>query len=156
MSVFNMLSGPSMFPALRWNASLKDATFSRLMSHGADPNMPLLDRLGARTVFSHFLDISLSKFLGEECFEGYLGTLDAFLRAGASLGVPDLAGTAGSGAEAAFGNLARRRPEESVLASFCTELKGLLARLVADPQRAMFVSSVAEKLIGTALVEKKT
>ena len=147
MSVFNMLSGPLMFPALRWNASLKDATFSRLMSHGANPNMPLLDRLGARTVFSHFLDISLSKFLGEECFEGYLGTLDAFLRAGASLGVPDLAGTAGSGAEAAFGNLARRRPEESVLASFCTELKGLLARLVADPQRAMFVSSVAEKLI---------
>jgi len=147
MSVFNMLSGPLMFPALRWNASLKDATFSRLMSHGANPNMPLLDRLGARTVFSHFLDISLSKFLGEECFEGYLGTLDAFLRAGASLGVPDLAGIAGSGAEAAFGNLARRRPEESVLASFCTELKGLLARLVADPQRAMFVSSVAEKLI---------
>jgi hypothetical protein len=150
MSVFNMLSGPLMFPALRWNASLKDATFSRLMSHGADPNMPLLDRVGARTVFSHFLDIALSKFLGEECFEGYLGTLDAFLRAGASLGVPgvpNLAGTAGSGAEAAFGNLARRRPEESVLASFCTELKGLLARLAADPQRAMFVSSVAEKVI---------
>jgi hypothetical protein len=147
MSVFNMLSGSLMFPALRWNASLKDATFSRLMSHGADPNMPLLDRLGARTVFSHFLDIALSKFLGEECFEGYFGTLDAFLWAGASLGVPDLAGIAGSGAEAAFGNFARRRPEESVLASFCTELKGLLARLAADPQRAMFVSSVAEKLI---------
>lgn len=104
MSVFNMLSGPLMFPALRWNASLKDATFSRLLSHGADPNVPLLDRYGARTVFSHFLDISLSKFLGEECFEGYLGTLDAFLRAGTRLGVPDLAGTEGSGAEAAFGN----------------------------------------------------
>ena len=147
MSVFNMLSGPCMFPALRWNASLKDATFGRLMSHGADPNMPLLDRLGARTVFSHFLDISLSKFLGEECFEDYLGTLDAFLRAGASLGVPNLACTASLGAEVAFGNLARRRPEDSVLASFCTELKGLLARLAADPQRAMFVSSVTEKLI---------
>jgi hypothetical protein len=147
MSVFNMLSGPLMFPALRWNASLTDATFSRLMAHGADPNMPLLDRLGARTVFSHFLDIALSKFLGEECFEGYLETLDAFFRAGASLGVPKLAGTAGGSAEAAFGNLARRRPEESVLASFCTELKGLLARLAADPQRAMFVSSVVEKVI---------
>jgi hypothetical protein len=41
MSVFNMLSGPWMFPALRWNRSLKDATFARLMSHGADPNVPL-------------------------------------------------------------------------------------------------------------------
>ncbi|KEZ40804.1 Uncharacterized protein SAPIO_CDS8043 [Scedosporium apiospermum] len=147
MSVFNMLSGPCMFPALRWNNSLKDATFDRLMSYGANPNMPLLDRVGARTVFSHFLDISLSKFLGEECFEDYLRTLDAFLRAGASLGVPDLTGTVDSDAEAAFGNLARRRPEESVLTSFCTELKGLLARLSADPRRAMFVSSVVEKLI---------
>src|SRR6201999_2085461 len=53
MSVFNMLSGPLMFPSLRWNASLKDATFGQLMSHGADPNAPLLNRLGARTVFSH-------------------------------------------------------------------------------------------------------
>ena len=147
MSVFNMLSGPCMFPALRWNNSLKDATFDRLMSYGANPNMPLLDRVGARTVFSHFLDISLSKFLGEECFEDYLGTLDTFLRAGASLGVPDLTGTVDSDAEAAFGNLARRRPEESVLTSFCTELKGLPARLAADPRRAMFVSSVVEKLI---------
>ncbi|KAH6949656.1 hypothetical protein BKA56DRAFT_536217 [Ilyonectria sp. MPI-CAGE-AT-0026] len=147
MSVFNMLSGPSMFPALRWNDSLKNATFGRLMSHGADPNMPLLDRLGARTVFSHFLDISLSKFLGEECFKDYLRTLDAFLRQGASLGVPDLTGISGSGTETAFGNLARRRPDESVLTSFCTDLKGLQARLAADPQRAVFVSSVVEKLI---------
>lgn len=147
MSVFNMLSGPCMFPALRWNDSLKDATFGRLMSYGADPNAPLLDRLAARTVFSHFLDISLSKFLGEECFQDYLGTLEAFLRAGASLGVPDLAGRVGPDAQTAHGNLARRRPEESVLASFCTELKGLMARLAADPQRATFVSSVLEKLI---------
>lgn len=147
MSVFNMLSGPCMFPALRWNDSLKDATFGRLMSYGADPNAPLLDRLAARTVFSHFLDISLSKFLGEECFQDYLGTLEAFLRAGASLGVPDLADRVGPDAQAAYGNLARRRPEESVLASFCTELKGLMARLAADQQRATFVSSVLEKII---------
>lgn len=147
MSVFNMLSGPCMFPALRWNDSFRHGTFGRLMAYGADPNKPLLDRAGARTVFSHFLDISLSKFLGEECFEDYLGTLDAFLRAGASLGVPDVAVADAPVAEAAFGNLARRRPEESVLASFCTELKGLLARLAADPQRAMFVSSVVERLI---------
>jgi hypothetical protein len=134
-----------MFPARRWNDALRDGTFGCLMSYGADPNMPLLNRRGARTVFSHFLDISLSKFLGEECFEDYLGTLDAFLRAGASLGVPtDLAGP---DAEVAHGNLARRRPEESVLVSFCTELKGLLARLAADPHRASFVSSVLEKLI---------
>lgn len=105
------------------------------------------------TVFSHFLDISLCRFLGDECFEDYLGTLDSFLRAGASFGVPPdhLAvvteeGPDG-GAEAAFGKLARRRPEETVLASFCTELNGLLARLAADPQRAAFVSSVVERLI---------
>ncbi|KAF4809950.1 hypothetical protein CGCSCA5_v010998 [Colletotrichum siamense] len=90
MSVFNMLSGPCMFPALRWNDSLKNATFSRLLSHGANPNQPLLDRPAARTAFSHFLDIALSKFLGEECFENYLRTLDTFLRAGASLGVPEI------------------------------------------------------------------
>ncbi|KAI8258561.1 hypothetical protein K4K56_007022 [Colletotrichum sp. SAR 10_98] len=90
MSVFNMLSGPCMFPALRWNDALKNATFSRLLSHGANPNQPLLDRPAARTVFSHFLDIALSKFLGEECFEVYLRTLDSFLRAGASLGVPEI------------------------------------------------------------------
>lgn len=147
MSVFNMLSGPCMFPALRWNDSLKDATFGRLMSYGADPNAPLLDRLAARTVFSHFLDISLSKFLGEECFQDYLGTLEAFLRAGASLGVPDLASRVGPDAQVAYGNLGRRRPEESVLASFCTELKGLMARLAADQQRATFVSSVLKKII---------
>ncbi|KAF9878403.1 hypothetical protein CkaCkLH20_03895 [Colletotrichum karsti] len=146
MSVFNMLSGPCMFPALRWNESLKDATFGRLMSYGADPNMPLLSRPAARTVFSHFLDISLSKFLGEECFEDYLGTLDAFLRAGASLGVPDLAGKVDPDAGTAFGNLARWRPEESVLASFCSELNGLMARLAAEPRRAIFVSLVVEKL----------
>lgn len=147
MSVFNMLSGPCMFPALRCNDSLRNGTFGRLMAYGADPNAPLLDRPGARTVFSHFLDISLSKFLGEECFADYLVTLDAFLRAGASLGVPDHSVTKDPGAEAAFGNLARRRPEESVLVSFCTELRGLVARLAADPQRATFVSSVAERLI---------
>lgn len=148
MSVFNMLSGPCMFPALRWNGSLGRGTFGRLMAYGADPNAPLLDRPGARTVFSHFLDISLSKFLGEECFEDYLGTLDAFLRAGASLGVPaDVAATWGAGDEVAFGNLARRRPDESVLASFCEELRGLVARLAADPQRAAFVSSVVERII---------
>ncbi|KAI8725572.1 hypothetical protein NCS52_00128600 [Fusarium sp. LHS14.1] len=145
MSVFNMLSGPCMFPARRWKDALRDGTFGCLMSYGADPNMPLLNRRGARTVFLHFLDISLSKFLGEECFEDYLGTLDAFLRAGASLGVPTE--LAGPDAEVAHGNLARRRPEESVLVSFCAELKGLLVRLSADPQRASFVSSVLEKLI---------
>ncbi|KAM6528921.1 hypothetical protein FALCPG4_009873 [Fusarium falciforme] len=78
MSVFNMLSGPYMFPARRWNDALRDGTFGCLMSYGADPNMPLLNRRGARTVFSHFLDISLSKFLGEKCFKDYLRTLDAF------------------------------------------------------------------------------
>ncbi|KAK7453002.1 hypothetical protein Landi51_03997 [Colletotrichum acutatum] len=147
MSVFNMLSGSCMFPAKRWNDSLKNATFSRLLSHGADPNKPLLDRPGARTVFSHFLDISLSKFLGEECFEDYSRTLDAFLRAGASLGVPELKRQDGSTVEAAFGNLARRHPEESILASFCNELKGLTARLAADPPRATFTMLVLEKLI---------
>ncbi|KAJ4157690.1 hypothetical protein NW754_009338 [Fusarium falciforme] len=77
MSVFNMLSGPCMFPVRRWNDALRDGTFGCLMSYGADPNMPLLNRRGARTVFSHFLDISLSKLLGEECFKDYLWTLDA-------------------------------------------------------------------------------
>lgn len=32
MSVFNMLSGPCMFPALRWNDSLRHGTFGRLMA----------------------------------------------------------------------------------------------------------------------------
>jgi len=146
MSVFNMLSGPLMFPALRWNDSLNNAIFDLLMSYGADPNKPLLDRSGAHTVFSHFLKIATSRFLGEECFDPYLRTLDAFFRAGASLGVPQSGGV-GPDAEAAFGNLARSRPDESVLASYCTELKGLMARLAADPGRARFLSSVTEKLI---------
>ncbi|KAE9582351.1 hypothetical protein CGMCC3_g1677 [Colletotrichum fructicola] len=143
MSVFNMLSGPCMFPALRWNDSLRNATFSRLLSHGANPNQPLLDRPAARTVFSHFLDIALSKFLGEECFEDYLRTL----RAGASLGVPEINRLESPNFEPAFGNLARRRPEETVLASFCNELKGLTAKLAADSRRATFVASVLEKVI---------
>ncbi|KAF4939588.1 hypothetical protein CGCF245_v003398 [Colletotrichum fructicola] len=147
MSVFNMLSGPCMFPALRWNDSLRNATFSRLLSHGANPNQPLLDRPAARTVFSHFLDIALSKFLGEECFEDYLRTLDTFLRAGASLGVPEINRLESPNFEPAFGNLARRRPEETVLASFCNELKGLTAKLAADSRRATFVASVLEKVI---------
>ncbi|KAJ8128361.1 hypothetical protein O1611_g5273 [Lasiodiplodia mahajangana] len=132
MSVFNMLSGPLMFPALRWNESLNNAIFDLLMSHGADPNAALLDRLGAHTVFSHFLKISTSRFLGEE--------------AGASLGVPRNRAVDPNG-ETAWGNLARPHPEESVLASYCTELKGLMTRLAADPGRARFLSSVTEKLI---------
>lgn len=146
MSVFNTLSGPLMFPALRWNDSLNNALFDLLMSHGADPNKALLNRSGAHTVFSHFLKISLSRFLGEECFDGYLRTLDAFFRANASLGVPH-AGVVDSDAEVAFGNLARSRPEESVLASYCTELKGLTTRLATDLKRARFLSAVTEKLI---------
>lgn len=146
MSVFNMLSGPLMFPALRWNDSLDNALFDLLLSYGADPNKALLDRPGAHTVFSHFLKISTSRFLGEECFDGYLRTLDAFFRAGASLGVPHN-GTVDPDALAAFGNLARSRPEESVLASYCTELKGLMSTLAADPGRARFLSSITEKLI---------
>lgn len=146
MSVFNWLSGPCMFPALRWNDCLNNAIWDLLMSHGADPNKALLNRQGARTVFSHFLDISLSRFLGEECFDDYLRTLDAFFRAGASLDIPHNE-VVDSDAEAAFGNLARSRPEESVLVSYCTELKSLMTRLAADPRRARFVSSVVEKLI---------
>jgi hypothetical protein len=146
MSVFNVLSGPLMFPALRWNDSLDNALFDLLLSHGADPNKTLLDRPGAHTVFSHFLKISTSRFLGEECFDGYLRTLDAFFRAGASLGVPH-SGVIGPDAEAAFGNLARSRPEESVLDSYCIELNGLMATLAADPGRARFLSSVTERLI---------
>ncbi|QYT06079.1 hypothetical protein H0G86_012946 [Trichoderma simmonsii] len=146
MSVFNMLSGPLMFPALRWNDSLDNALFDLLLSYGAYPNQALLDRPGAHTVFSHFLKISKSRFLGEECFDGYLRTLDAFFRAGASLGVPHN-GAVDPDALAAFGNLARSCPEESVLASYCTELKGLISKLAADPGRARFLSSVTEKLI---------
>ncbi|KAI1452404.1 hypothetical protein F4805DRAFT_447635 [Annulohypoxylon moriforme] len=148
MSVFNMLSGPLMFPALRWNASLDNALFDLLISYGADPNKPLLDRRGAHTVFSHFLKIATSRFLGEECFDGYLRTLDAFFREGASLGIPPN-GAVGSDAETAFGNLARSHPEESILVSYCTEMKGLMTRLAADPGRARFLSSVTEKLIAS-------
>ncbi|KAL7907897.1 hypothetical protein GGI35DRAFT_486861 [Trichoderma velutinum] len=146
MSVFNMLSGPLMFPALRWNDSLDNALFDLLMSYGADPNKALLDRPGAHTVFSHFLKISTSRFLGEECFDGYLRTLDAFFRAGASLGVPHNE-TVDPGALAAFGNLARSIPGETVLASYCTELKGLISTLAADPGRARFLSAVTERLV---------
>ncbi|KAF3809711.1 hypothetical protein GCG54_00005252 [Colletotrichum gloeosporioides] len=105
------------------------------------------NRPAARTVFSYFLDIALSKFLGEECFEDYLRTLDTFLRAGASLGVPEINRLESPHVEPAFGNLSRRRPEETVLASFCNELKGLTAKLAADSRRATFVASVLEKII---------
>jgi len=145
MSVFNMLSGPCMFPALRFNDSLNNGIFEILLAHGADPNAPLLDRRGAHTAFSHFLNISLSRFLGVECFEGYLRALGSFLQAGASLGIPTE--FTSHDVKEAFGNLARPRPEESVLVSYCVELKTLLARLAADPERARFVSSVMEKLI---------
>ncbi|KAI0436769.1 hypothetical protein F4803DRAFT_556657 [Xylaria telfairii] len=141
-----MLSGSLMFPALRCNDCLNNAIFDLLMSHGADPNKALLDRSGAHTVFSHSLQISTSRFLGEECFDGYLRTLDAFFRAGANLGVLH-DGDIGPDAEAAFGNLARSRPKQSVLASYCTELKGLMTRLAADPGRARFLSSMTRKLI---------
>ncbi|KAH8879820.1 hypothetical protein GQ53DRAFT_849393 [Thozetella sp. PMI_491] len=146
MSVFNMLSGPCMFPALRWNDSLNGGIFDLLLAHGADPNRPLVDRINPHTVFSHFLDIALSVFLGEECFDGYVRTLDAFLRAGASLGVPKATVTSPD-AEVAKGNLGRPRPDEPLVKSYCTVLKGLMARLSADPKRAQFVSSVTEKLI---------
>lgn len=146
MSVFNMLSGPLMFPALRWTDTLNNGLFDLLLSHGANPNQPLLDRRNAHTVFSQFLDISLSRFLGTECFEGYLRTLDAFLRAGASLD-PPIVRASDPKADVAFGNLARRRPDESLLTSYCIELKTLQARLAASPERARFVSSVTEKLI---------
>jgi hypothetical protein len=146
MSVFNLLSGPLMFPALRFNDSLNNGLFDLLLSHGANPNQPLLNRRGAHTVFSHFLDISLSSFLGTECFDGYLRTMDAFLRAGASLSAPTVE-EADSEGLGAFGNLARPRPDESLLTSYCTELKTLQTRLAADPERAAFISSVTEKLI---------
>ncbi|KAK4082222.1 uncharacterized protein Triagg1_2034 [Trichoderma aggressivum f. europaeum] len=128
MSVFNMLAGPLMFPALRWNDSLNNALFDLLMSYDADPNQALLDRPGAHTVFSHFLEISTSRFLGEDLGVPYNGTVD-----------PD--------ALAAFGNLARSNPEETVLASYCTELKGLMSKLAAGPGRAKFLASVTEKFV---------
>ena len=148
MSVFNMLSGPCMFPALRFNDTLNNGLFDLLLSHGANPNQPLLNRRSAHTVFSHFLIIALSKFLGPECFDGYLRTLDAFLRAGASFGVPSIVGVADSeGGETAFGNLARSRPDESLLTSYCIELKTLQVRLATDPERRKFISTVTEMLI---------
>jgi len=97
-------------------------------------------------VFSYFLDISLSSFLGSECFDGYLRTLDAFLRAGASLGVPDERDVDAERGEA-FGNLARVWKEESVLGTFCDELATLLAKLAAYPERARFVSAVTGSII---------
>lgn len=156
MSVFNDLTKPWIFPAARWNDTLDHGIFDLLLSHGADPNASLLPERprGSRTAFSHFLDISLSHFLGTECYEGYLRTLGAFLRAGASLGIP-MAGEARVGEsngeaseQEAFGNLARKNPEESVLATFCTQLAIVLPRLTADPDRARFVQSVVEELIG--------
>ncbi|KAI1111900.1 hypothetical protein F5Y14DRAFT_463963 [Nemania sp. NC0429] len=116
------------------------------------PDAPLLvDRPGAHIIFSHFLKIATSRLLGEECFDGYMRTLDAFFRAGAGLGVPTTAASDGAAgpdvAEAAFGDLARSRPEESVLASYCGELRGLMARLAADPGQAQFLAAVAEKII---------
>lgn len=146
MTAFNMLSGPLMFPALRWNDSLNNAHFDLLMSHGADLNKAPMNRSGAHTVFSHFLKISKSRFLGDECFDGYLRRLDAFFGAGVSLGVPP-SGVVDPDAPDAFGNLARSRPEQSVLASYGTELKGLMTRLAAEPGRARFVSSATQKLI---------
>jgi hypothetical protein len=146
LSFFHALSKPCIFPALRFNESLNNGIFDLLLSYGADPNKSLLGRRGAHTAFSRFLGISLSIFLGEECFDGYLRTLDAFLRAGASLGVPSIAVT-DQDAPAAGGTLARPRPEESVLISYCTSLKSLVATLAANPNRARFVSSVTEKII---------
>jgi hypothetical protein len=145
LSFFNMLSNTSMFPAMRFNDSLENGLFDLLLSSGANSDQPLLDKRGSHTVFSHFLDKSLSRFLGSECFDSYLRTLDAFLRFGASLGVPLLA--ADSEGEVAHGNLARPRPEEPILTSYCTELGTLLPRLAADLERASFVSIVTEKLV---------
>ncbi|KAH6652150.1 hypothetical protein BKA67DRAFT_660917 [Truncatella angustata] len=156
MSVFNMLTVPCNFPAIRFNDTLSNGIFDLLLSHGADSNASLLpDRpIGAHTAFSHFLGISLSQFLGPECYEGYLRTLGAFLRAGASLGVPSALSRGSdfrldpkTDDQKAFGNLARERPDESVLTSFCTELETLLSRLAADPGRANFIQSVVTILV---------
>jgi hypothetical protein len=150
MSVFNMLSVACTFPALRFNDSLDKDIFILLLSHGADPNTSLLPErpCGSHTPFSHFLEISLSQFLGNECYDGYLRTLRVFLRAGSSLGIPIFGKTTtDDGEEMAFGNLARDRPEESILTSFCTALKTLFPSLPADPQRTKFVQSVVAELI---------
>jgi hypothetical protein len=72
--------------------------------------------------------------------------LDAFLRAGASLGIP-IEITVDSESEKAFGNLARPRPNESILTTYCVKLATLLSRLAADPERARFVAAVIEKII---------
>ncbi|KAK9414460.1 putative NACHT domain-containing protein [Seiridium unicorne] len=154
MSVFNMLSGPCMFPALRWNDSLDKGIFDLLLSYGADPNQPLVAYAGSHTAFSHFLDISLSKFLGAECFEGYLRTLDAFLRAGASLGIPVVSPSTSEG-DVAVGNLARQSADESILASYCAQLKELMPRLSADLERARFVSLVTEKVVLSNKLDEK-
>ncbi|KAI5917475.1 hypothetical protein F4810DRAFT_704891 [Camillea tinctor] len=154
-NVLPRVRAPGLFePASPWiifsrgtmsNESLNNALFDLLMSYGADPNQTLLDRRGAHTVFSHFLKIFASRLLGEECFDGYLRALDAFFRAGASLGVPYNRGI-DLGSDYARGNLARSRPDESILASHCTEFNGLMTRLASDPGRARFLSSVVEKL----------
>lgn len=156
LAVFNMQSVAAIFPAIRFNDSINKGIFELLLFHGADPNASLLPEKprGSRTAFSHFLDISLSQFLGSECFDGYLSTLDAFMRAGASLGTPVMLGLETSSRQNgeaqdqdAFGNLARERSDESVLASYCTELETLLPRLTADPERAKFVQSALTALI---------
>ncbi|KAK6084854.1 hypothetical protein SCUP234_03037 [Seiridium cupressi] len=154
MSVFNMLSGPCMFPALRWNDSLDKGIFDLLLSYGTDPNQPLVAYAGSHTAFSHFLDISLSKFLGAECFEGYLRTLDAFLRAGASLGIPVVSPSTSEG-DVAVGNLARQSANESILASYCAQLKELMPRLSADLERARFVSLAIEKVVLSNKLDEK-
>jgi hypothetical protein len=146
MSVFNMLSGPCMFPARRFNDTLDNGLFDLLLAYGANPDGLLINRRGAHTVFSHFLDISLSRFLGPECYDGYLRTLDAFMRADAALGLPPTMGVEFS-SEAVVGNLARKHPDQSILTCYCNELQTLTARLAADPERARFISSVTEKLI---------
>lgn len=156
MSVFNMLSGPAMFPAIRFSDSINNGIIELLLSYGANPNASLLPEkpLGARTAFSHFLDISVSQFLGNECFEGYLRTLAAFMRAGANLGIPTTEGIAVSSespeqadAQEAHGNLARAHPDEPVLTSYCREFELLLPRLTADLERTKFIQSVLTQLI---------
>jgi len=146
MAVFNMLTIALIFPSLRWNEALDNGLFDLLLAYGANPNQPLLVKPGAHTVFSHFLEISLSKFLGHECFEGYIRTLRAFMTAGASLEAP----TFKSGEEAeelAFGNLARKKPTESLVTSYCAEFKDKASSLAADPERATFIGSVFQSLL---------
>lgn len=144
MAVFNILSGPCMFPARRWNETLNNNIFGILLSHGADPNAPLLPgRSGSHTVFSHFLQIALSKFLSTDCFKGYLMALEAFVKAGASVGIPK--GCPGD--LEAFGNLARNNPQEAIIVAFCNELETLATPLSNDSKRAEFVVSVVENIV---------